>query len=63
MERAADATFVLAMLYMSDAAMQRRSAKHFTGVDRLELEAKADGFRETAYGLAMAGVDAPAADR
>lgn len=53
---AADQSFILAMIYMSDAAMQRRSAEHFSGVNRLELEAKADGLRETAMELTRVGL-------
>jgi hypothetical protein len=64
MERAADDTFMLAMRYWEDAMMIRRAAAHFSDEDfRTRREAEAEAFSKTAYRLAMAGVDAPAADR
>lgn len=61
---AADQSFILAMRYIEGAVMTRRSAGHFSDEDfRNRREADAEAFSKTAYGLAMAGVDAPAADR
>lgn len=60
LERAADHSFIEAMRLMSEACMQRRSATHFRGSDRLRSEAKADEFRATAFALAVVGIDAPA---
>jgi hypothetical protein len=54
----ADPSFIEAMRLMSEAAMQRRSAAHFRGEDRAELEAKADDLRVDAYDKAVLGVEA-----
>jgi len=63
MERAADDTFLLAMRYLEDAMMIRRSAAHFSDSDfRQGREIDADSMREQAYELvaAQVGVKFPA---
>lgn len=54
----ADQTFVLAMRYLDDAVMQRRSADHFSGEHRETLARRADELGRTAFELAVLGVEA-----
>lgn len=54
----ADQTFILAMRYLDDAVMQRRSAAHFSGEHQRVLEARADELGRTAFDLAVLGVEA-----
>lgn len=61
--RPADDTFQSAMRTLDECVMQRRSANSFRGDHRVELQLRADEYSRHAMNLAMAGVDAPAADR
>lgn len=56
----ADDTFTLAMRYLTDSIMQRRSAGHFSGEHQRVLEARADELSQTAFDLAVLGIGVPA---
>ena len=60
METAADDTFILALRYLEDALMMRRSAAHFGDQDfRTRREAEADSLSKTGYELATLGIAVP----
>lgn len=57
----ADATFTLALRYLEDAVMMRRSAAHFSDDDfRQGREIEADSLSRTGYELAVLGIGVPA---
>lgn len=55
---AADDTFQLAMRYLDDCVMQRRSADHFSGEHRQTLARRADELSQVAMSLACVSVTA-----
>lgn len=58
---AADSTFILALQYLEDAVMMRRSAAHFSDQDfRASREAEAENLSRTGYELAVLGIGVPA---
>ena len=58
---AADDTFILAMVYVSDAVYQRRSADHFGGEHRQTLARRADELSTVAMNLVQVSVGADTA--
>lgn len=57
----ADDTFQLAMRYLNDRVMQRRSADHFSGEHRQTLARQADELSQVAMSLACVSVGADTA--